>query len=329
MKLVIKTNAMKGVLETLQKSGNDSLEADLLQKAFHKYIRKIPKKSGKGWNYIYAETFQKPLAALKTFFGFKEDTITEDYEKNNIKTEYGADKKTFAAHVLEYFSNKVKWDQFFAKKENREKTTKPQKMSVVKQSSNEKIGIDNSGQGELVFEEKTKTEDNKLTLNRSLMRKVYGIYNKAEDNEYEREKRQDNAQSRSGELPAGTPAVRAGESEGNVDQYVPGGGDSDDGGQPVQPVVDTGGRSGRNVRVTKGQAKEIREACLKLLSEKTNEQMTEADKALLRQYEGAGGLGDEDASVHGTLYELDPHKSCQQGVGHREQIRRSRKEKRA
>jgi hypothetical protein len=29
--------------------------------------------------------------------------------------------------------------------------------------------------------------------------------------------------------------------------------------------------------------------------------MTEEDKALLRQYEGAGGLGSEDASVHGTL----------------------------
>ena len=32
--------------------------------------------------------------------------------------------------------------------------------------------------------------------------------------------------------------------------------------------------------------------------------MTEEDKALLRQYEGAGGLGSEDASVHGTLYEF-------------------------
>jgi hypothetical protein len=32
--------------------------------------------------------------------------------------------------------------------------------------------------------------------------------------------------------------------------------------------------------------------------------MTEADKDLLRQYEGAGGLGEDGASTHGTLYEF-------------------------
>jgi len=61
--------------------------------------------------------------------------------------------------------------------------------------------------------------------------------------------------------------------------------------------------SGRDVRLTKKQAKDIRQACLTLLNSKSDSEMTEEDKNLLRQYEGAGGLGSEDASVHGTLYE--------------------------
>jgi hypothetical protein len=262
-----------------------------LQKAFgHKYIRKIPKRTGQGWYYIYQESFQKPILALKTIFGFKEDKISDEYEKNNIKKEFGADKKTFAAHILEYLTNKVKWDTFFSKKENREKTAKPVKMDAVKQGSNEKLGADSGGQGELTFEKKPKTTDDKPTLNRTLMRKVYSIYNKPEEKENEREERKDNVESGSGELPAGDPAVRAGEGEGNGNQHVSGDGAADDRGEPIQPVVDSGGRSGRDVRVTKRESKEIREACLKLLDSKTNNEMTADDKALLRQYEGAGGL---------------------------------------
>jgi len=36
---------------------------------------------------------------------------------------------------------------------------------------------------------------------------------------------------------------------------------------------------------------------------KTDEEMTEEDKMLLRQYEGAGGVDEENKTVHGTLYE--------------------------
>jgi len=46
---------------------------DDIQKAYsHKYIRRIPKKSGKGWYYIYAETFKKPFLALHTDFRHKD-----------------------------------------------------------------------------------------------------------------------------------------------------------------------------------------------------------------------------------------------------------------
>lgn len=207
MKLTVNSKVMKGILESLQKKGLDPDPDDYIQKAFgHKYLQKIPKRTGPGFYYIYQETFQKPINALKTIFGYKEEKISEDYEKNNIKKDFGADKKTFAAHILEYFANKIKWDNFFSKKENREKTAKPVKMNIVKQTSNEKLGVESGGQGELTFEKKPKISDNKPTLNRSLMRKVYNIYNEPGEKENEREERKDNPESGSGKLSDGTPA---------------------------------------------------------------------------------------------------------------------------
>ena len=306
MKIIIKSGIAGSILKRLEKKGK-SKTVEILNKALgHKYIYRFPKKHGRGWDYVYPDDLLHPIKAIKRLWGIDENKIAGDYEKNNIKKDFGADKKTFAAHVLEYFSNKAKWDFFFSKKENREKTAKPQKMKMV--VGNEKIGDESGGQGEFRFEEtprKAESKGNdKPVLNRSLMRRVYGIYNKPGDEDYEREKRQDNALSGSGELPAGDPAVRAGDGEENGDQHVPGGGPAGNGGEPVQPVVDTGGRHDRDVRVTKGRAKEIREACLKLLASKTDAEMTGEDKALLRRYEGAGGLGDEDAGAHGTLYEF-------------------------
>lgn len=41
----------------------------------HKYIRRVPKSTGKGYNYFYPEDFKKPMKALLSFFGMKEDAI--------------------------------------------------------------------------------------------------------------------------------------------------------------------------------------------------------------------------------------------------------------
>ena len=61
-------------------------------------------------------------------------------------------------------------------------------------------------------------------------------------------------------------------------------------------------------RLTKKTAKEIRKACLDLLASKTDEEMTEEDKALLRRYEGAGGLNEKEASSKAVLTEFyTPH----------------------
>jgi hypothetical protein len=147
-----------------------------LEKAIsHKYLYRIPKKTGKGWNYIYQETFLKPFHALKTIFSVQKKTLNETYEKNNIKKEYGADKQTFAAHVLEYFSNKLKWDRFFSKKENRDAAIKPVKMKIA---GTEGVKLGSGDQAELSFDNKPKKADTKISLNRSLMRKIYNIYNK-------------------------------------------------------------------------------------------------------------------------------------------------------
>lgn len=73
------------------------------------------------------------------------------------------------------------------------------------------------------------------------------------------------------------------------------------GGAETSSGIARGDGSGR---LTKGQARKIREACKKLLAEKTDSEMTEADKALLSQYVGAGGTEEENASNSGVLYEF-------------------------
>jgi hypothetical protein len=96
---------------------NSNIAQEILQKAAgHKYIYRFPKKRGKGWDYIYPENLLHPIKTIKQLWGIDENKLTDDYEKNNIKKDFGADKKTFAAHVLEYFANKTKWDIFFQKR---------------------------------------------------------------------------------------------------------------------------------------------------------------------------------------------------------------------
>jgi hypothetical protein len=267
---------------------------DTIEKAMtHKYIRRIPKKNGKkGWYYIYAETFKKPFLALKTFFSIKTENINTVYEENNIQKDYGADKKTFAAHLLEYLSNKLKWDTFFKDRENRDKNKPPRKSPPKTGGGGKKQGggVDKTG----------KQSDTGIVLNRSLMRKIWGIYNKAE----EKEDGQHNLGTGQRGLSDGTPAVRTGGGEESGDQYVRGAEEGDNGGESLQLPIDPGVGPSRNLRITKKQTKDIREACLALLSSKTDSEMTEADKDLLRQYEGAGGLAEDGASTHGTLYEF-------------------------
>lgn len=96
-----------------------------------KYIRRWPKSTGKGWNYLYPEDFLHPFKFLKDVLGIQAKKIESDYEKNNISKDFGVDKKTFAAHALEYLTNRTTWDNFFTKKENRDKYKKPVRQSTL------------------------------------------------------------------------------------------------------------------------------------------------------------------------------------------------------
>lgn len=132
-----------------------------------KYIRRYPKKTGKGYNYVYKDSWKHPFKALLECFGIKQKKIEEHYSKHEIKKDFGADKQTFAAHVLEYFTNKIKWDNLFSKKEARDKYKEPVQQKTVQERARAKS----------VAEPAAKTPDgDKMIVNRSLMRKVWSIY---------------------------------------------------------------------------------------------------------------------------------------------------------
>ena len=306
-KLIIKSKTVVSILKALGKTDN-SETLDVLNKAIgHKYIRRWPKKTGKGWDYLYPKDFLHPIKALFNLFGFKKEKIEDDYTKNKIKKDYGADKKTFAAHVLEYFSNKLKWDTFFSKKENQDKYKAPKKTPPKKAGGPSGAGTDGvagdpaSGSGKNVDKGKKRGDNKSVAVNKTLMKKIWGMYSGAGVKDGA-----DQSETGQGKLPATAGTVQPGENQGNGNRHGAGAvqREAGNGGNAVQLPVESGERSGRDVRLTKKQAKDIRQACIDLLNSKSDSEMTEEDKNLLRQYEGAGGLGSEDASAHGTLYEF-------------------------
>ena len=171
------------------KSFMDAYYDNLIEKSTsHKYIRRVPKSSGKGYNYFYPEDFKKPFKALLSFFGLKEDKIDKAYENNNINQAYGVSKQAFAQHVLEYLTNRKTWNTFFANKENREKYKTPEKPVTEKETVEVKEKIIEGGKTKekLTVEEKeTKEKNFKSTWNRSLMRKIYAMYNKVPEDKTE------------------------------------------------------------------------------------------------------------------------------------------------
>ena len=141
---------------------------DRIEKArSHKYIDRRPKKTGKGWYYIYAETFKKPFRALLEIFDIKEERIDKDYEADNIQKDFGVDKNLYASHVLEFFLNREKWHNIFSKKENRQKYTQAVKQSDVEKKAKEKK--EKSAEKKKTTTETTKTQK----LNRSLMFRIW------------------------------------------------------------------------------------------------------------------------------------------------------------
>ena len=159
------------------------------QRDNHKYIfrREVAEKTGgksiRRYEYIYENDRQfRPIEMLKKFFGIGQKEIDADYEKGNIQKDFGADKKTFAQHLVEYFSHRSIWDRRFAKKDNQQKFKKPVKMQTFKETS---AVIDKemetpeaeSTVPELFSTKETKPQGEKAwKANPYLMRKIWGMY---------------------------------------------------------------------------------------------------------------------------------------------------------
>ena len=172
----------------IRKSFLESYYDNMIEKSTtHKYIRRVPKSTGKGYNYFYPEDFKKPMKALLSFFGMKEDTIDKAYKNNNIQQSYGASKQSFAQHVLEYLTNRKTWNTFFANKANRDKYKVPEKPETKEKVEVKEQVIEGGKTKEKVAVEvkETKEKNFKSSWNRSLMRKIYSMYNKVPEDTIE------------------------------------------------------------------------------------------------------------------------------------------------
>jgi len=298
-----------------------------------KYIRRYPKKTGKGWNYVYKDSWKHPLTALLECFGIGKKKIDETYT-SDIKEKYGVSKTTWAAHVLEYFTNKVKWDNLFSKKEKRDKYKKPVTQKAVEAKAAAIVA-------EKKETPKAKSGD-KMIINRSLMRKVWAIFSvegqRIDEAESEQEKHDnrsnamkgnqnakkngvytddlqgvnnDNTGIEQGRISNGTENLRTGRSEETGSKNVGNTGREDNTDESLlvsselgrglaEPNSDVNAGRGR---ITKGQARKIREQCREILK-KPDSEITDADKQILAQYVGAGGTDEEGSSNSGVLYEF-------------------------
>lgn len=148
----------------------------------HKYIRKIPNSKG-GYYYIYPKDFAKPMKVLLSIFGMKEEKIDDSYKNNNIQEVYGVNKQGYAAHLLEYLSNKGAWNKFFGDKFNRDRYKTPIKTESKKTTEKTNVKeseIKNNGKTTDKTNKEhneTKEKDFKSKWNNSLMRKIYSMYN--------------------------------------------------------------------------------------------------------------------------------------------------------
>jgi hypothetical protein len=137
----------------------------------HKYIKRTPKSTGKGFNYFYNKAeydqFKQQkqggwLSKISEFFGFKNNDqamqrIVSDYKDHDIAGKYSLSWDGWKDHVSEYFEHKDKWDGFFSKK----KESKPTQKKKIKLKITASV-------------KKERRTGERLQLN--VMREVYNIY---------------------------------------------------------------------------------------------------------------------------------------------------------
>lgn len=172
-----------GKITVISKAFMEKYWDDYIEKAMsHKYIRKIPNSKG-GYYYVYPKDFAKPMKVLLSIFGMKEEKIDDSYKNNNIQEAYGVNKQGYAAHLLEYLSNKGAWNKFFSDKFNRDRYKTPIKTESKKTTEKTNVKeseIKNNGKTTDKTNKEhneTKEKDFKSKWNNSLMRKIYSMYN--------------------------------------------------------------------------------------------------------------------------------------------------------
>ena len=144
-----------------------------------KYIKRIPKPTGKGYYYFYNQKQLKDykekgkvsekkeekeglFSGIMSFFGLKDEKqvkqkIKETYDANK-KELSGVDVDTFSNYMNEYLQNKDKWDKKLSKKEI---VTKDKKTGKIERKK--------------VSDKKTVVTKKDKTWNLSLMKKVAGV----------------------------------------------------------------------------------------------------------------------------------------------------------
>ena len=90
-----------------------------MEKLMHKYIKRIPKKNGKGWIYFYTkqdlpENKNDFWGRIMSFFGITEKhSVREHVSKiyNSNKEYLGISENTFTDYTHEYIQNRDEWDK--------------------------------------------------------------------------------------------------------------------------------------------------------------------------------------------------------------------------
>lgn len=136
----------------------------LLASRIVKYLRKIPLAGGK-FRYIYKQDFNNPLKLLFDLFSFDKAKVSTNYKSLQVNEKYGISEHTFAQHLLEYMTNRSKWDNLF----KTEKLQKEQTKSISQLGSKRvQTFVPNT-------ERKMK---NALIFNKNIMRDLFNLFNK-------------------------------------------------------------------------------------------------------------------------------------------------------
>lgn len=101
--------------------------------------------------------------------------IEESYSKENIQKDYGADRKSYYQHVMEYLAHRAFWDKKFSKKEIREKYKKPIINEIAEKVDDEELEAPEEKVPVIEKKEPKEKKEKKWKPNNSLMRKIWAM----------------------------------------------------------------------------------------------------------------------------------------------------------